>query len=135
MEEGITKRESLKRELSGNRRQLENAHAILDVMRYGTDMVATETLARLRLGMDLRDVLDEYSSQFEQRRQSSTSDARNVQLEEYDHDLTGASSWMECDDGKTTTVVTTTTTVNDQGTIQDFGNAAAQATLRFSRPS
>ncbi|KAF2161380.1 hypothetical protein M409DRAFT_28114 [Zasmidium cellare ATCC 36951] len=57
LEAGVTKRESMKRDLSGTRRQLEDALAILDVMRYGTDMVATETLARLRLGMDLGDVL------------------------------------------------------------------------------
>lgn len=113
-------RESLKRELRGNRRQLENAQAILDVMRFGTDMVATEILARLRLGMDLKDVLDEYGAQFEQQRQSPSDSKHSYPL---DCDRTGASPPLQSGDGKTTTITST----HGQGTTQAFDNEASQA--------
>lgn len=98
-------------------------------MRFGTDMVATETLARLRLGMDLRDVLDEYSSQFEQQRRSP-SDTKHAHAHPMDDDRTAASPAMEFDDGKTTM-----TTTNGQGTTQSSENRTARPSLRFPRPS
>lgn len=54
-EEGMTRRQHLRQELADQRRELDSAMNILDVLRHGSDQEATETLARIRLGQTLRE--------------------------------------------------------------------------------
>lgn len=50
MEEGMTRQEHLRSQLSDQANEMAQLETILNVMRHGTDEEATEVLARLRLG-------------------------------------------------------------------------------------
>lgn len=77
-EEGITKTQHLQHKLAQQSVLLDQVNAMVHILRHGTDKVATEALARLRIGESVGEVLqlvgtqDLSTSNAEQMKQSQT---------------------------------------------------------------
>lgn len=56
-EEGITKTQHLQHKLAEQSARLDQVNAMVHILRHGTDKVATEALARLRIGETVDEVL------------------------------------------------------------------------------
>lgn len=56
-EEGITKTQHLQLKLAEQGARLDRVNAMVHILRHGSDKVATEALARLRIGESLDEVL------------------------------------------------------------------------------
>ncbi|KAF2164424.1 hypothetical protein M409DRAFT_56689 [Zasmidium cellare ATCC 36951] len=78
-EEGMTRRQHLRQEFDEQRRELDSAMNILDVLRHGSDQEATETLARIRLGETLREANDGIENARSLKNEETASSAGDVQ--------------------------------------------------------
>lgn len=69
----MTRREYLRQEYGDQRRELDIAMNVLDVLRHGSDQEATERLARIRLGQTLAEASEEIESARSSQRQEDGS--------------------------------------------------------------